>query len=208
MPTKEELKDNIWPIWKILILAKECYQFSYYLHKPETPRESKYLQKSRYFSFIRHILWRNTVIELSKLFNKSPKRDKFNIYHFINKLKSDQYFGGFNISQDKIDFWENELKLNETTITQITQLRDKVYGHSDSRKELENLDTPTFEKTKKLIELVENIIQEIYATVYESHAMMETPISGRMNFNIIKTLAQAEDNKIKDLIEELNRYKK
>jgi len=208
MPTKEELKENILAIWKISSLAKQCFEYSYYLHKPETPQEFDYLRHSRHFHFIKHILWRNTVIELSKLFNKSPKRDKFNIFHFINKLGRDQYFGGFEINPNKINEWETQLESNKETIDKILTLRDKVYGHTDTENAIDGLESPTFEKTKELIDIVKIIIQEVYATAFDIHAMVDRPQFDGMQFDIIKVLANENNNKINNLIKELNKNKK
>jgi AbiU2 len=202
MPTKEELKENIWSIWKILILAKECHQFSFYLYQPKTSEEAAYINNSRHLQFIRHILWRNTAIELSKLFNKSQRRDKFNIFHFINKLRHDQYFGQFKINPKKISEWENKLESNKHNIDLILKLRDKVYGHTDLKEPNKELDIPTFEETKILIEIVESIIQEIFSTAFDSHATMETPIFDRNRFNMIKVLAEEKENRMGKSIEE------
>ncbi|HMC02317.1 MAG TPA: hypothetical protein VKN14_14855 [Flavobacteriaceae bacterium] len=207
MPSKQEFKDNIWPIWKIVLLAKECYQFSFYLHKPETKRESEYIAKSQYFGFIRHILWRCTVIELSKLFNKSSKRDKYNIYHFISKLKSDGYFGGFKIDSQKISDWNNQLVKAQLIIDKVLKLRDKVYAHTDYAYNPEDLDTPTFEETKTLIDIVENVIQEIYSTAFDSAVRLETPLYPFAKTKIIKTLAKVQDEHIQTLIKDLNKNK-
>ena len=88
MSKKEELKENILSIWKILNNCKESFLFCKYLYVPETQNEKEYIENSRYFKYIRHILWRNSVIELSKLFSTSRNRDKYNISHFIKKIKT------------------------------------------------------------------------------------------------------------------------
>ncbi len=199
MPDKKEIKDNIWKIWKISILARKCLKYSYYLHKPETKEELNFLNKSKDFHFIRHILWRNSVIELSKLFNSSPKRDKYNIFHFLNKLKKDQYFGGFGIDQSKIENWEKQIEESNETIKSILLLRDKVYGHTDSEKSKSNLDTPTFEQTEKLLLIIENVIQEIYSTIFDSHAAIENNHLFENPSKIIKILAAEKKGRIDEL---------
>src|SRR5687767_3765997 len=108
-PKQQELRNEIWRIWEIEIVAKQCFQYSFYLHKPETKEETKYLQNQRDFGFIRHILWRMTIIELSKLFSSSSKRDRFNVNHFLSKLKRGGQFGDMGISQATIDKWEADL---------------------------------------------------------------------------------------------------
>jgi len=208
MPTKKELKENIWLIWKILTLAKECYQYSYYMHKPETPGELEYLKYSQHFQFIRHILWRNTVIELCKLFSKSSGRDKFNIFHFIGKLKKDGHFRSFDVDATKITDWESRLDANKETIEKLLILRDKVYAHTDRMNKNPDDLTPTFEAVKQLIDIVENVIQEIYATVFETHAMMETPLFNRNRFDIVKVLADAKNTRLQPLLDEIKQRKR
>lgn len=199
MPKKAEIEKNIWTIWKISILANKCLIYTQYLHKPETNEEKDFLDHSHDFGFIRHVMWRNTVIELSKLFSSSPNRDKYNIFHFINKFKRDQCFGGLGIEQNKIQDWENRLRENKDIISNILLLRDKVYGHTDNENARRNLDTPTFEETQKLIEIVETIVKEIYSTVLDTDAMIRCPIIDHKPSVIIKILAAERKNRINSI---------
>jgi hypothetical protein len=199
MGKKEEIKGNIWEIWKISINAKRFLKYSLYLHKPDTEEEREYLRKSRDFQFIAHALWRNTVIELSKLFNDSKNRDKFNIFHFIKKLEKNGYFRSFKITQTKIDYWHKQIEENRETIDLITGLRDKVYAHTDGPLEKSGLDTPTFEQTEKLIDIIENVIKEIYSSVFDSHASTESLNLELSPSKIIKVLAAEKKARLSDL---------
>lgn len=203
MPNNKELKENIWAIWKISILAKKCLKYSYYMHKPETEEELNFLNNSGEFIFIRHILWRNSVIELSKLFSNPSRNNKFNLIHFLKKLKKDQYFGGFNINQIKIKEWENQILENKDTIDLILQLRDAVYAHTDNKTITNNLDTPKFEQTEKLLIIVENVVKEIYFTVFNSHAEIENRHIFKKPSRIIKILASEKRARI----DRLNKFK-
>lgn len=208
MSKKEEIKENILAIWKIAIVARKCYQYSYYLHKPDTSEELEYLNHSGEFQFIRHILWRNTVIELSKLFNSSPKRDKYNVFHFINKLKSNQYFGGFGISKEKINYWEDRLTKNEDLINKILLLRDKVYSHTDGEYAKRNLDTPTFAETEELLKIVEDVIREIYYSIFDAEAVVDTSFVKKGPSNIIKILSAEKKSRIENIYGFLGKNKK
>lgn len=194
MGKKEEIKDIICEIWKISINAKRFLKYSYYLHKPDTEEELEYLKTSRDFQFIAHALWRNAVIELSKLFNASKNRDKFNIFHFIKKLEKNGHFRDFKIAQTKIDDWYKQIEENRKTIDLITGLRDKVYAHTDSPTEKSGLDTPTFEQTEKLIVIIESVIKEIYSSIFDSHAMTDSPNLKLDPSKIIKVLAAEKKN--------------
>ncbi|GBF19535.1 MULTISPECIES: AbiU2 domain-containing protein [Arenibacter] len=203
MGKKEEIKDIIWEIWKISINAKRFLKYSFYLHKPDTKEEFEYLRMSRDFQFIAHALWRNAVIELSKLFNDSKNRDKFNIFHFIKKLDKNGYFRSFEISQTKIDSWYKQIEESRETIDLITGLRDKVYAHTDGLIDKNGLDTPTFEQTEKLIDIVESVIKEIYSSIFDAHAMMDSPSLELSPSKIIKILAaekKARISAIEDLL--------
>lgn len=194
MSKKEELDNNINAIWDILTLSKECYQFSFYLYKPETEKEVEYLSKSEYFKFIRHILWRNTIIELSKLFSDSSRRDKFNIYHFIRKLDFDGYFSSFKVDAKKVHGWKHRLEEVQPTINIILRLRDKVYGHTDANFCLKDFEKISFEDVKMLIDIVESIIQEVYETVFDTGVYLETPLSRFSKTNIIKILIKEQES--------------
>lgn len=141
---KDEIKQEIWGIWEILILARECFEYSNYLYNPDTKEEKEYLTYSEDFDFIRHILWRMTIIELSKLFSGSRKRDRFEIKTFIAKLKKSGQFSEAGISEATINKWETELLDSNKTVKNILTLRDKIYAHSDLKKDDYNTIQITF----------------------------------------------------------------
>ena len=201
----EEIKNEIWRIWEILVLAKECFHYSYYLHKPDTIKELEYINQSTDLDFIRHILWRTTVIELSKLLSYSEKRDRFNINHFIRKLEKDGHFGDLGINQATIYKWKNEIEGRQVIINILLKYRDKVYAHSDPNKdEYSKLDI-TFKQIEQLIDFVENIIREIYGTVLNAHIDTETVIFRRQRFDLVKILADEQERKIKETLNYLKR---
>ena len=207
MSKKEELQKNILSIWKILGNCTESYQFCKYLYSPETPDEKQYIENSRYFKYIRHILWRNSVIELSKLFSISKRRDKYNISHFINKLRREGHFKIFQIDAHKIYDWESALATNKPIIDNLLILRDKVYAHTDVFNANESLNGLTFQEMEILIYLVEDIIREIYRSVYGSDVDLRTPLFSAGNFKLINYLIEHKEFKAKELIERLNRNK-
>lgn len=193
---KNELKQEIWGIWEILILARECFEYSNYLYNPDTKEESEYLSISQDFDFIRHILWRMTIIEFSKLF----QRDRFNLKHFIDKLKKAGQFSKAGINDVTINKWEAELAYNEKTITNIITLRNKIYAHSDLKKDDYNAIQITFQEIAKLIVIVENVIKEIYLTVFGADTEMTTIVFDKNNFDIIKILVDEKRKSIEELL--------
>lgn len=197
---KDEIKQEIWGIWEILILARECFAYSNYFYNPDTKEESEYLSFSQDFDFIRHVLWRMTIIELSKLFSSSSKRDRFNLSHFISKLKKSGQFSKAGIKDLTIDNWETELSNNKRTISDILTLRDKMYAHSDFKKDDYNTVQITFQEVEKLINIIENLIKEIHLTVLGADTEMATIIFDKQNFNIIKILADEKRKAIETIL--------
>lgn len=203
MTRDEDIKNEIWRIWEILILAKESFHYSFYLHKPETKKELNYINKSRDLDFIRHILWRTTVIELSKLFSESDKRDRFNINHFIRKIKKGGHFGDMGVSDDIINKWEQEILSKKATIDILLKFRDKVYAHTDPDKDRHSKHDITFQQTELLIDFVESIIREIYRTIFQSDIVTETVIFDRKRFDLVKILADEHERKINEMFNHL-----
>jgi hypothetical protein len=204
MTKKDDLKNRISAIWKILTMIKECHEFSYYLHRPNTQDEADYINKSNQLQFLRHLAWRNEVIELAKLFSSSKKRDKFNIFDFLNNLKDGQYFGDINFDQELISKWELSLQNKIEIIELIMKLRDKVYSHTDNSEQ--KLETPSFEEILKLINITEEIVFEIHSKVFNSHTIFENSIFHRERFQMIEMLIEAHNQRIENLLP--NKFKK
>jgi len=199
MKKKDELKKEICNIWQINLLAKECFCYAFYLNKPNTKEELDYLNYARDFHFIRLILWKMTVIELSKLFKNSHNSDRYNIFHFMSKLKREGYFGDMGISTEKISLWEAQIEENSSTIIEVLNLRDKLYSHTDVNSEKYKVSNITFEKTEKLILIVESIIHEIYTIIFHSHPIMNTVYFNKQNFNMLKILADEKERHMQEL---------
>ena len=199
-PKQQELKQEIWRIWEIEVVAKECFQFAFYFHKPDTEEEIKYLHNHQELAFIRHVLWRMTVIELSKLFSNSSKRDRYNINHFISKLKKDGHFGDMRIAKSSIEKWELAVSNNQTHINNILILRDKIYAHTDPKKDDYKAIDLSFQDVEVLIKIVEDIIKEIYIVVFDSGTDMSTPIFDRGSFDMIKILAAEKKKRIEEIL--------
>ncbi|MBA4408395.1 MAG: hypothetical protein C0397_03105 [Odoribacter sp.] len=193
MTKKDEIENEIERIWAILILAKECFHYSSYLFNPETKKELDYIEKSADLCFLRHIIWRTTVIELSKLFSESQTRDRYNICHFINKFKKGGHFGDTGISDNLIQHWKSEINENKTTIDTVLKYRDKVYAHDDPNQDVLYTKEVTFEQAERLMKIVESLITEIYETILDSTPVIETVIFDRLRFDIIKILAEAKE---------------
>lgn len=188
-----DLHSDIWSIWKILTNCKENFLYSRYLHKPDTKEEVEYLGCSRHFKFLRHSLWRLSIIELHKLLNKSD-RDFYNLFTFIKNLESNNYLG-HNVPTEIITDWRNTLCSKKGITKKILLLRNKLYAHTDPNLDKLLVDI-TFEEVQELITVVEKVIKGIYYNSFQSAISIETPVFERGRFDIIKILAKEKNERI------------
>lgn len=199
MDRENDLKIEIKNIWDIFINANECFHYSNYLHNPETQDELDYLNDSRDLQYIKHIMWRMSIIELSKLFSGPKSQDRFNIQHLIDKLKKNGNFGNIGISDDVLTRWEDEIDKNRETIKTILNLRNKVYAHTDSDKTKYISIDLSYKEIELLLNIVEEIIRKIYSSVFETFADVEPVVFDKKRFSIIKTLAKEKKKRFDDL---------
>ncbi len=194
MTNKEkEFKDEIETIWDILIYAKDNFEYCHYLYNTETKEEAEYIKHSNDFKFIREMLWRMAVIELAKFYSSSNNQ-KFRLKLFISKLKFDGYFGDMGIDPMIIASWESRIRQNKDTIDVLIDLRDKVYAHTDRKGISHPQDSIRFKDVNELLVLAEEIIKEIYLSVFDSEADLDSPLVNTKNINIIKVLAKEKQN--------------
>ena len=189
MSLKEVLKAHLWRITEIYFNAKDNYSYCYYFHNPDTNEELDYLKKERNLIFIRHSLWRLTVIELAKLFS-TKSNDKFNLLKLISKLKTKGYFGKLKLHQEKIAGWEHYIQSKSTVINNIITLRDKIYAHTDPKKDDYKSIEIYFTQIEELFELVERILIEIEFTAFKVEIFLQSPVFDRTNFKMVKILAE------------------
>lgn len=200
MDIKDELKIRITKIWDILQSAKESFYYSYYLYKPDSEQELNYINSSPHFTFIKISLWQVSVIELSKLFNKAKSQDKFNLRKLLLNLKADGHFRCLHFNEQKLLEWETSLELNKATIKQIIDLRDKVYSHTDLDNKHVIESNIAFEKMEKLIKLCEEIIQSIFAEIFDVHAEMDLVYFSESFKEIPKILAKEDKNEMDKIL--------
>jgi hypothetical protein len=173
---KSELKKETWELAEILFLAQESLKIVEYLIKDETDDDKVYSKNmNSFFVYSCSIYWRVIVIELSKLLS-DKSTEHYNIYKFISKLMPHGHYGDAKISPDKIEIWKNALTENKDSIKNLILQRDKLYAHTDKNsKSIPNIVTLT--KTKELVTIIQEIIREVYLTVFESSFMVDSPIN-------------------------------
>jgi hypothetical protein len=166
------------------------------MHVPGTNKEAEYLSSSRNFHFIRHSLWRLSVIELHKIVTKSST-DSYNIWAFLKNLENNNY-KEHSISLDKINQWRTQLVSKKHILKKIGLLRNKVYAHTDPAKSKLEIDI-TFKETEEIILFIESIVKDIYSSLNIAF-LTETPLFEAEGFDIIKILADEQESRIQKLI--------
>ncbi len=194
----EQLREKISTITEIYIGVKENFRFCFHLHHFNSELESKYLAIDKHLQFIRHSLWRLTVIELCKLFS-AHKNDKYDIKTLLDNLKPGGHFGKLEFDVVKIQAWGNEVNKKNIVIKNINDLRDKIYAHTDPEREIyRNIDI-YFNDVSELLELANQIIQEISIQIKEPLLLFDSPYFESQNFDLVKILAENHYNEIQKL---------
>jgi hypothetical protein len=199
MENIEDLRKETFSIIKIYLSAKENFNFCYYLHKPDTKIEAEYLMIDRNLKFIRHSLWRLSIIELAKLFSDRKSTHKFNLLHFLSKLRPEGHYKSFKIDPLKILEWERLIYTNENLIKDIITLRDKIYAHTDPNKEEYNKIEIYFTQIEELFEIVEILLKEVFLIAFSATLDLRTPTFERNSFDLVKILAQEHNRKIEEI---------
>lgn len=199
-----ELKVQLDKFAHLFMIAKESYLYAEYFHNPETKDEIELLQNDIYyyhFRFINHILFKNLVIELAKIFSRK-KSDKFRIAKFLNGFKKDGQFGDLGIGIELIQVWEIELESNNKVIETIIKFRDELYSHTDDKEIDYDVFDINFIKIKELLDFAEKIIRNIFSILFQTHFISNSPKFERERFPILKVLAIGEEKRKNDVYKE------
>lgn len=165
---REQLQIRIGVISEIYANAKESFNYCKYFYQPIDKTEMRLANSDIHLQFIRHSLWRQTITELSKLFCKRDN-DKFNIKRFLDSLRFDGYYGDLNFPLRKIEHWEQQIKAQNSVISDIMILRDKVYDHTDPKKEEFEKIIVSLRNIQCLIDIISDIIIEVYGCMLDGH---------------------------------------
>ena len=194
---RDEFFRTINQIWQIISLAKDCYSYSFYLYKADTKKENDYIAHSIDFIFFRHILLRIAIIELSKLYTTSGN-DKFRLSKLISILEETNSYLKYDIPLKSITDWKKEIQNNKKDIELFITLRNKVYAHTDLDWNEYSTVKFDFQKIERLIKIAESIISEIYKITWGKDIDLAPDTFNKERFNIIKILADAELEKLKN----------
>jgi len=198
MTKTEEARAEAFRITRIYTVARENFNFCFYLHKPNTDEELKYVTINRHLRFIRISLWRLTVIELVKLFSEK-KSDKHALLFFLSKLKKSGYYSALNFDESIINVWVDTINSQTPIIKKIVTLRDKVFAHSDPEEDSFKDIEVTFSQMSELFKIAETILKKIYLDLFGASLDLRTPISDHEEFKFLKILAKEHRERIEKL---------
>jgi hypothetical protein len=170
----EELKLKTSDTIMILLDTKEVFNYCKYLYEPPKYEESELANSLSYIRLIRFALYKQTVIELSKLISSS-NNDNFRISKYINALKSDGYYGDLHFPKQRILKYEADLASVEKIKDDIILLRNDFYAHTKRIFTYANsmnysdfylfIPPPIIEK---LITILTNIFVDVYSCLFGS----------------------------------------
>ena len=194
----EQLKKDIWSIWKILINCQENLAFSRYFYNSATEDERSYINSSREFRFIRLSLWKLGIIEIHKILSLS-KNDAYSLWRLMINIESEKYFN-HGISSELILGWKIKLKSVKETVKKISLLRNQMYAHTDPDAETIEAEI-TFEEIDVVLKVIESVIKDVYLHAFDSTIGNKTIIFQKGRFDMIKILAQKRNERKNELIE-------
>jgi hypothetical protein len=201
MSKEENIKKDLEEIWYTLLNAKTAYQYAKYLFEPPTIKEQNYMKHyGTEMAFFRNILWRNSVIEISNLFAKGQDRS---ITKFLNNID-----GGAKYSKEVpielVKELRSKLSTFENIIEKILLMRNKVFAHAEkdykSSLDYNKLDTDI----EQLIKFSEDFISEISFVFNTTPIHEEISLEG--NFDILNVLADYEEKRYNDIIENYKKF--
>lgn len=198
---KELLKADIEIRWKILIICKEVLKFSHYLTKPETVEEQNYIYRDRHLTFINWALWRLVVIEMAKLFSHAESQ-KFNIIKLIGKVRPQGSYRSLKFDESILAEWDLELLKHTDSVEEISRLRNKFYAHVDGDP-FEGIETSlTISACIEMLEFATEVIRTLAGKYLKTDYIAQTLYYDSKNFNLVKILVEAEQQKRQQIVKE------
>jgi hypothetical protein len=165
MKKLQQLDKKLKLITEIFLDTRECYNYCRYFYTPQNDEELNLLNYDIHLQFIRHALWRQTVIEISKLIC-DKENDKFNINSFIRSLKPNGHYSFLKVPESKIKDWELSIINNIGVINNILKLRNKIFAHTDPNKEDYQKIVVTFSSIEKILKILTDILKEVYLAIH------------------------------------------
>jgi hypothetical protein len=194
----QNIRNDLERIFIIYINAKETFHYCNYLHNPDTHLELEYLSKDRHLKVIRHMLWRQSIVEISKLTSRSSK-DEFRILHFIDKLRKEKEVQE-RINSSVFSGWIKSWHEHKNAIKNINNLRNKIYAHTDREIEEYRKVELYFEDVQRLFDCIGEIIKDVYQQVFNGDVDLRTPVFERGSFDLVRCLAESHNERVQMML--------
>lgn len=130
----------------------------------ELKSDTKFLNED-FFVFFQYQQWFMLTIQLSKIFECKPRSQQRNIVTLCDKIIKSDYVEEFKLMLqqcqnsnlrsyadlvEKSKQIRKKIKLHQSTINKIINVRNKIYAHTDIERKI---DFPTMDEIKTIIEL-------------------------------------------------------
>ncbi|MDM1529013.1 hypothetical protein [Myroides odoratimimus] len=200
---KISIENKIKGIYDIILMTKEFQKFSKHFHTFASKEESYLLLKSPHskaLQFLGHSLYRNTIIEIAKLFSNN-KGDRYSIKNLLNTLNNNHKQLSLDITVliPPLEFINN----NQELLGNIKLLRDKIYAHSDKpNTSLEELEV-SLNDIDYLIDFCERTLNSIYISISNNDFSFLSPITGSKDLNLLSLLVEGESQRLNKIKEEI-----
>ncbi len=173
------LHEEISAVWKIFTTAQESFLFAKYFSEKQNSKDSSPF-KSQNFRYIKRVMFKDTVIELFKIYSKGDGTS-------IEKIKTKIVKNLYNIEIDSAVFKEisTQIKSNQAIIERIKANRKYRFAHHEKEKEVDPL---SLNEIEQLLESTKKIILTTYHLCFDSQTEFRPLYFDARHFNKIETL--------------------
>jgi len=173
MSKNKEFELEVERIKAIFFSAQETFYIVEELYHENDVSDKEIYTKNMnsFFYYCKIYFWRNTVIELSKLFNHRDN-ETFNLIKFIKKLKPNGHFKSLKYDELFLDSILKRIDESQNAINNLILQRDKMYAHEDRNNQDVNNQT-SFLDIKKLLDICKDLLQKITNQHFGTHLQFE-----------------------------------
>ncbi|HVX01173.1 MAG TPA: hypothetical protein VHA52_12185 [Candidatus Babeliaceae bacterium] len=211
MEPKQESKINVRlelnNILKIIFQAQESYKILQCLCTSSGDEiEDGIKDRSYFFLYCKERFFKDTIIELAKLFNAKNTED-FSLIKFKNKLYNDDDFKGV-IESDVLKNWSDMLKSANDIIKKIIENRNRYVAHTDREFNPEKFPL-SLNDLKVVISIAQKIAKDILWILEKASFQIDAPIGSPVDSlkHIINELGENEKNRLRPFLKEAYEYK-
>ena len=135
MITEQEIKKDLDRIADILSYSRHLVVDSYHMLHTETSEKFSTISRNKFLVRVRDSFWKLGVIELAKIYGKSPESDHYSLPLLISALRKQHKFSDWNakISSDELKNLKHSIGTNQIkeSIRKLLIVRNKHYAHTD-----------------------------------------------------------------------------